>query len=289
MAIEVQFTNVNSTISLPNSKIQILGFYNYLSKGDAPKHTHHYYELHYITKGYTIFYTEFRDTVTVNSGEWLLLGPDVYHEEKTPHECSAICFGFEIQSVGPKTIAYDLSQVKCHKQSDSQNSILEIILKLIAAEYASKEKNHDFVCHELFSILFVHIQRQYQDGINAHISNETETDKSNSNLYIIDLFYNQIFDFGKMELTIDELAEKLHTSHRHVNRLLSKYYGCSFHEKLIETKMKYVEYLLLETDKTVGEISDICNMSATNLIRCFKKTHTITPLQYRKSYKKDML
>jgi AraC-like DNA-binding protein len=58
---------------------------------------------------------------------------------------------------------------------------------------------------------------------------------------------------------------------------------------LTATKMNYVMYLLEKTDLTVSEISHICDMSATNLIRCFKKYYQITPAQYRKSYKKDMV
>ena len=76
-------------------------------------------------------------------------------------------------------------------------------------------------------------------------------------------------------------------SPRNLNRLLTEYYGMSFTEKMQAEKMRFGKYLLETTDYSIGEISEICDVTPTYFIRCFKKIYAITPAKYRKSYKTD--
>jgi YesN/AraC family two-component response regulator len=53
--------------------------------------------------------------------------------------------------------------------------------------------------------------------------------------------------------------------------LLTEYYGMSFSEKLQAEKMRFGKYLLETTYRSIGEISEICGVTPTYFIRCFKK------------------
>ena len=289
--MKTQVFNADYTLCLSGAQIHIIKLYDFQNKVNTTNHAHHFLELHYITSGCTVYDINFKDAITVNPGEWLLLGKDVYHEETVPDANSGFCLCFEIQSVESNSPFFSLSTLQYHKAKDRTDSLTDMLLNYIAKESFEKETDYGIVCQNLFSALLIHIQRQCASFEDPHGKNSTVMEKDDMyNVYcIIDGFFNQIFDNRKMDLSIDDLAKRLHLSCRHVNRILDKYYGCSFHEKLTATKMNYVMYLLEKTDLTVSEISHICDMSATNLIRCFKKYYQITPAQYRKSYKKDMV
>ena len=87
------------------------------------------------------------------------------------------------------------------------------------------------------------------------------------------------------DLTIETLSDKSHMTPRHLDRLLKEQYGMSFTEKLQAEKMRSGKYLLENTDHSIGKIREICGVTPTYFIRCFKKRYAITPAQYRKSYK----
>ena len=287
--MKTQIFNADYTVYLSGAQIHFIKFYHFHNKVNTANHAHHFLELHYITDGCTVYDVNFKDAIVMNRGEWLLVGKDVYHEETVPDTSSGFCLCFEIQGVESNSPFFFLSTLQYHKTSEKEDTLTDMLMNYIAKEASEKETDYDTVCQNLLSALMIHIQRQCArcEDLQAKQSMETEKDDLYNVYCIIDGFFNQVFDEQKMDLTIQELAERLHVSCRHVNRILAKYYGCSFHEKLTITKMNYVKYLLKKTDLTVNEIGDICDMSATNLIRCFRKIYQITPAQYRKSYKKD--
>ena len=289
--MRTQIFNANHTVNLSGAQIHFIKFYHFQNKLNTPNHAHHFLELHYITSGCTVYDVNFKDTITLNQGEWLLLGKDVYHEEMILEKSSGFCLCFEIKGVESNSPFSFLSTLQYHKVSEKEDSLTDMLMNYIAKEASEKETDYDSVCQHLFSVLLIHIQRQCAccEDLQAKQTMKAEKDDRYNVYCIIDGFFNQVFDEQKMDLTIRDLAERLHVSCRHVNRLLAKYYGCSFHEKLTATKVNFVKYLLTKTDLTVNEIGVICDMSAINLIRCFKKYYQVTPIQYRKSYKKDMI
>ena len=83
-----------------------------------------------------------------------------------------------------------------------------------------------------------------------------------------------------------ELAQLLHVSRRHLNRILFQYYGMTFREKLMHARMDYAAWLLRTTDKRVGEIARIVNYgSESSFFSSFKKYYGITPTNYRLAYR----
>lgn len=74
---------------------------------------------------------------------------------------------------------------------------------------------------------------------------------------------------------------------RHVNRLLRKYYGVTFHEKLTESRIRFAAYLLENTDQSIAHISEAYGLTQASLITNFKKIHGVTPSKYRKLKKTD--
>ncbi|MDO4491436.1 MAG: helix-turn-helix domain-containing protein [Lachnospiraceae bacterium] len=84
------------------------------------------------------------------------------------------------------------------------------------------------------------------------------------------------------DLSIQDLADEFYMSARHVNRLFREYFGASLSKTLSQYRINYSKYYLLNTDKSVEEISELVGISsASTLSRLFKEIEGMTISEYR--------
>lgn len=268
---------------LLDAKQKINFICNSLNRIDTGHHQHSCHELHVCTKGCTRFILDFHETIDVNQGEWILIGKGVFHEEKIITPCSGYCLNWEITDSDPTSPFQKISTLRYYKGND--DSIMRALLQQVMLEAECQKQGYEEYCTSLLTQMLIHIARSCGDALPRTTKQETH---QINNLKVIDTFFNQIFHrVDPRSLTIDALSNKLHMSPRNLNRLLTEYYGMSFTEKMQAEKMRFGKYLLETTDYSIGEISEICDVTPTYFIRCFKKIYAITPAKYRKSYKTD--
>lgn len=88
-------------------------------------------------------------------------------------------------------------------------------------------------------------------------------------------------------ITLDELAEKSHLSKRHFTRIFQECLGRSPIDHLLHVRRQKAAELLKGTDRTITDIAFDCGFSDSNYFtRCFRKTMSQTPKQYRNDQKK---
>ena len=86
-------------------------------------------------------------------------------------------------------------------------------------------------------------------------------------------------------LSLEEIAESLKIAPNYLSTIFSKNLGIKLFEYVNEQRLEKSIHLLLETNKTVNEISLECGFgSSRNYIRIFKKYKDNTPGAYRKQY-----
>ena len=84
------------------------------------------------------------------------------------------------------------------------------------------------------------------------------------------------------DCTETNLAQKLYLSTRQLARVMQSYYGMSFREKLLRSRMEYAGWLLRTTNQTVTEICNAVGYKSESVFyQNFKKQYHVTPLQYR--------
>lgn len=87
------------------------------------------------------------------------------------------------------------------------------------------------------------------------------------------------------EIDLDELLKNNGFSHRNFYRHWKKFYNASPAEYVQELKLEYAKTLLLETTRSVFDISQELNYNNSYyLCRLFKQRFGITPHQYRKQF-----
>jgi len=279
----VQVYESEHSFRLLDAKQKITCIWYFHNRADTDHHQHSCYELHVCTKGCTRFILDFHETIDLNEGEWILLGKGVFHEEKIVSPCGGYCLNMEITAPNSSSPFHKISTLHHYKGND--DPIMGDLLRQVMLEAECQKQGYEEYCTSLLTQLMIHIARSCSNLPSRMRKQET---RRIDNLFVMDDFFNQIFHYADPgNLTIEALSEKLHMTPRHLNRLLTEYYGMSFSEKLQAEKMRFGKYLLETTDYSIGEISEICGVTPTYFIRCFKKRYAITPAQYRKSYKTD--
>ena len=276
--------NAEYTVQVSDTDIKLNQLYFFPDKQYASTHIHSQFELHYITEGSTIFFLNFREKVNLQAGDWILVGPSIYHEEHIENFSAGYTLIFDLLQIENDPFFSSVSSVRYYKCKN--DPMLGELLAKIFFEVEEKRPKYEISCKNLFSLMFLHICREIAKEENR----KTIKDEKQENIFVtIDNFFNQVFKQDGQDLMIEELAKRLHVSPRHMNRILQEHYGVTFHEKLMSTKLKLAEYLLKTTDKSIDEISELCGITSACLFHNFKKTYQITPAKYRKLNRTDTI
>lgn len=84
--------------------------------------------------------------------------------------------------------------------------------------------------------------------------------------------------------SLDDLAERFFVSKATLIYNFKKYTNCSPIDFLLNVRLTKAKKMLVDTHKSVGEISELCGFSSANYFGLiFKQKEHLSPLQYRKN------
>ncbi|WP_265459767.1 helix-turn-helix domain-containing protein [Enterococcus sp. HY326] len=100
-------------------------------------------------------------------------------------------------------------------------------------------------------------------------------------LRVKDLIFKNLHE----KITLDELAEQLHTTPTYLSKIFKKEMGSGVHEFIIQEKLKMTESLLMYSDYTIEEIAHYYSFSSqSHYGSLFKKYYQLTPNKFRQKY-----
>jgi two-component system response regulator YesN len=101
-----------------------------------------------------------------------------------------------------------------------------------------------------------------------------------SKCLLIDKFFSEHY---AEQITLEQLADKLHFSKTHTNRILRKYIGMSFIEKLTQTRLQEAKKLLISDEMSINQIAERCGYTTLRGFELFfvKQTNML-PTEYRR-------
>lgn len=206
-AMELEIMDMHLTINNLNYRVH---------KQSTENHLHSYYELHYITSGHIEFRIDFHEKVLLGANDWLLLGNNVFHEETLLEDCSGYCIGIEMPDTSSPVLCA-LGRSRYHMSHDDQG--LFGMLRAISSEMEQTAPGYGDYCRGMLTLILIRVFRHcLPDQVGTVMAKQKYYNTRN----IIDDFFNRFYRGIRDHFSIEDLAEKLSVSPRHILSAVSK-------------------------------------------------------------------
>lgn len=174
----------------------------------------------------------------------------------------------------------DSSYAECRKIEHSSECarLLSDILAEIEAEYDSGQKGYEMMIRSLLLRFFAYVFRNRPDNTHSgKILSDNAAGKVRSILQYIDLHYYEHIDLALLE-------QKFGISRPYLCRIFKTMTGVSPIDYIIRKRIDEAKFRLIDTSKSVLEISEECGFhSLSNFNSLFKRMTGCTPGNYRKN------
>ena len=248
--------------------------------------TKDYYEVGYIISGSRKIITPTR-TYEASAGMVGITHPYIYHKSVAiaDEEYEYVLIRFTpsyveplLQTVGNAFVEKMNDQTIFRFNKEAEKKILNMFLDMVE-EYEKEIPHREFILQGLlFRLLFtIYEERLLESGII--VNENTLTPPIMQALAYIETNF-------KSNPTLEDAAKKVGFSTAYFSRLFSRQLGMSYTEYLDKIKIKHVQILLTQTNKTIMEIAEETGYCHGNYLNTqFKKHFGMTPGQYRKKNK----
>lgn len=259
---------------------------------DIP-HRHSFFELIYVYRGAMTNQAD-KNSIYLNSGDFLLINPYMIHNPKVVDENSLIINILFRQKLFTKIffsliIRNELFSKfflnSLHKEdnrpdclvfiSDTFNKAnVEFYLTALLEEYFSHNPNNQEYIENLISCIFIELERGYY---TEKSKKQTIAPKACS---IDDIILYICGHFN--EATLQSTAKVFGYHPKYLSKLIKEQYGKSFSELKKLYKLQYAANLLNQTDLSISDILEKINCTNNSYFyKAFKDLYGVPPKSYR--------
>jgi AraC-like DNA-binding protein len=269
-------------INLPGEDVSFRVFFwgAHSNHFDNPLHKHSFFELCYIDSG-TALYFEDGKNYELKKGTFLCSRPRKVHRIHKGQNLSIFWVGFEVNQDASKIEGInrfkqleETNKIIIHNAESSPTAHLWSALMKHGASSCSPE----LLCSLSHSFL-LSLQTLFC-GLNE--KENIQKDHSSSNVLISQA---QLFirDNLTMSLSLEDVAQYLNISARHLSRLFSYHVGLTFTAYVRRVRVRVSAEKLRETNLSIKAISDLYQFSSVHYFtRVFSEETSMTPGEYRK-------
>ena len=258
---------------------------SYSSYKSYPIHWHNAMEIIYVIEGKITVNIETethilgeRQIEIVNSDE----AHSIYSNSKNN---KVLIFSFDI---GFLNRYYDIKNIFFYTETSGNNvqrarkyEELREYLAVLLCEMCQKNEDYEEYIEENLVLLLYHLINNFHYLIYDEESlkdKEVQFERYNRIIkYIYSNYYNKI--------SLQDIANREYLSSHYLSYGIKNNVGYGFNDFLNQTRVEEAIKLLLDTDKTISEISEELGFSHTRYFnKHFKKHYKCTPMQYRKKH-----
>ena len=252
-------------------RISIGNSFGCYSSGPRPAHSHSQFELHAVTGG-TCALVFGEETVLLKPGECCLIRPHVYHMRKeTPDATKLFDLRIDCPEDAPfPTGGQDFLFLRCAPELMQHFTALE-------NELSARRVGSEDAIKSICVLLVVAILRELTVPISAmQLRAATGADLRDE---VIDNYF--ALNFGE-DASAAALAAILGVTTRQLARIMQRLYGCTFRQRLLETRLYHAQQLLSTTALPIWQIASSCGFSSVgSFSTAFRTAVGCTPSQFR--------
>lgn len=255
------------------------------SHRDNVPHQHSFFECCYVFQGEGL-YIENGKTYSLRPGCLFLSRPGISHQITRGRNLGLYYVAYRITDAASETLRHHY-QIAINSSDflteQAQNTAIVWIWQSLISEGAHAD--HEMMptlrslCNSLISLIPKHIVKS---GYGPSHEDQSLKDKSmyikQAKLYIRDNFSRQ--------LGIEEVADYLYISSRHLSRLFQETQSGTFTNFLLQVRLENAVQLLTNTDLSIQSIAENCGFGSVHYFtRVFARELGKPPAKYRKQYR----
>ena len=248
-------------------------------------HKHYMLELHLIQNGRGNFYTE-NGLYEVGKGSCVLVGRNVLHMLQSVPDQPMKRFEILLDYAGgdPEQDVFlrFLQDTNIHiwRRSHHLNALATSMEKELTECQVGFLQN----VKAYLTLIFTELMRISK--IEESPVQPDDTDEMIVKTYtVIDAFFSSKY---QQNVTPDDLASILCVSRRQLHRIMLRYFGSSFKQRLIQVRLDVAKSLLDNSDLPVSRIAEEAGYEyASSFCKAFKQGVGVSPEEYRRQHKWD--
>lgn len=265
---------------------------NYVEMADEScvefAHTHVDYEIYYCMEGQMQLTAEDK-VYYLAPHQYMLISPGVMHEVRYSPENAKkyFIFIFQVAKHAKKPEENEKVFFDAMDELFRQGSVFmgmdrrgayEVVDKLVA-EHTGKLYGFKEMLRGCYLEFLIRILRNliHQDGTAG-------VDSKNINMAMhITMYMHESY---ARNISLQDVADAMFVTPRHINRIFKEYYGSSFHKTLRTYRVSYAKNYLHDTDFSVEKIAELVGFSSSQqLQRLFAEMEGMTISEYRAKFK----
>lgn len=237
-------------------------------------HSHPHYEIYFLKSGERSFFFS-NALFKLKAPILLIIPPHVLHKTEGG--------AFERYNVNVSPNYLDEYQKEILQKKSLQiftlsNSETAQFIELF--ENSIKEKNNkhgEHITHAIFSYLIFILDKLPQNNLPPKATTKDSIPP------IILKIIDYLNEYYREKLTLENIAEQFFLSKTTLSYLFKKYMDCTLIDFLLSIRIAKAKEFLLNTKKSIEEISELCGFSSANYFGLiFKKRENLSPAHYRK-------
>lgn len=260
------------------------------------RHIHNSFEIYYPLEGNLKILVD-EDTLDISPGQMLFLRPGTWHgtvyEPHVNRRYFIMIFDFQEEAA---------SENQDKKSQTPFRQVEDVMAKIHESSYlVVQDEQHcsQLVSHigkELTELNFgweTMVKSLYMSFLVSAFRNLAEKDvqKQTYNfqqqLNIPTEITKYMHNYYNKNITLQDVADAMHISSRHISRIFEAYFGTTFSKTLSTYRLNYAKDYLYKTDYSIEKIAHLVGFSSSRtLLRLFKEVEGITTTEYRKRVKK---
>ncbi len=259
---------------------------SYVDIKEYPIHWHYAIEIIYVLKGTLEVYIN-SVKYEIHQGQLEIINVDEVHHLHSKENNKILVFHidpyfFEKYYSDIKNMFFYTKSSSLHSQSSEEYDELRTYLSRILCEVVQKQEDYDEEIEDLLVKLLYHLINNF----NYLIYEKEELKDDANQLQRYHSISKYIFNNYNNNITLKDIANNEFLSPQYLSHEIKYATGYSFTDLINLTRVEESIKLLLDTDKTISEISEEVGFSHTRYFnKNFKLHYKVTPLQFRKRYK----
>ncbi len=254
----------------------------------TPYHNHDFYEINYVLFGSCAEYVE-KEKLVLKEGELLLLRPDTFHSVCPIGD--SICINILIRTSLVESLEKRLNKCVVNNYLDKllkkkvsirfPNTDSPLVKSCIEQTIQAVENAKTNTAYNLYAELSAGellIRLSECSQIDVLYKAETHEVGGERMERILEYIRNNL-----KKITLEDTASHFGYTGAHLSRMVKKQTGFSFSAFVINQRLLAAEKILAETSEPISAVPSMIGLESREYFdRLFKKSHGMTPSEYRR-------